>query len=536
MKIKQFVHGFSATNVFLGVAITNVRLAVFFVALGLTACVSSPLGLPVLPATFAEEAVRYNEMYATAANQQLLLNILRSRDRMPRQYVALGQTATGRTLRTDASLNPTIPFGGDAASSFALGTGASHSAQSNPNLTIVPQTGSEFVKRLHQPLAAEVFQYYWNSGWPKDILLMLFVTNIRVTETGGDGPDQYRLIAPHSENSCLDKLTKVNLWSVNRQRADAVEFLGEFLTANEPTSSNKIDPVDSWNEYMQQLEQLNRGGPTPSTDDSIKKDFDCRFDAIALGIGALHRHLRTEPDRDWSSSQPAYITLWRTDNTVQNGSQTLPQNYDNWFTEGFQLKSHKVDADAKKCPNPNDEPVAPEGEFHFCWYLVEEAPALSDPLIPTDLRLTKLGTGSVTIEYEGWKFELMLRSFDNMIFFLGETVRPSANESDACVGSKSALTVEKDREGRPVKFELTPFFEVCDLDAQAAMGKNPSSEYYAAKLNYPVDRKTYGAGIAEPNDKPGDRTASVMTLLQEVSSLLQVETKERAPVLVRTTN
>ena len=62
----------------------------------------------------ADDAVSFNEAYGQAVSAQILLNILRSRDRMPRYYLAMtGISDSPSWSTTQSAAIGGIPLGGD---------------------------------------------------------------------------------------------------------------------------------------------------------------------------------------------------------------------------------------------------------------------------------------------------------------------------------------------------------------------------------------------------------------------------------------
>lgn len=160
-----------------------------FRTLGLAAAALAALGACALPDAIdrreqlvrdlADDAVAFNEAYAQAMTSQILVNILRARDRQPTQYLAMSaiqdspQVTTGRTV-TLGSLN----FG-DVGSPWAVGEiELDRSIQRQPSYSVGPFAADDIRKIVFDSTDPAVFAEYWNAGWPKDLLLLVMADRI----------------------------------------------------------------------------------------------------------------------------------------------------------------------------------------------------------------------------------------------------------------------------------------------------------------------------------------------------------------------
>lgn len=130
---------------------------------------------PATPEILTERAVAYNLAAAKAQEKLLLLNIVRAMRHEPRYFTTIGQIVANPRDTTSANLN--IPFGGDAPSTFALGLGGNRS-HSDWSATITTLESKEFTTGLLEPVSLEVIDYFWQQGWPKELLLSLFIRRI----------------------------------------------------------------------------------------------------------------------------------------------------------------------------------------------------------------------------------------------------------------------------------------------------------------------------------------------------------------------
>lgn len=164
-------------------------VAVCAATLLVASCVTAP-DIPSqrerLTRQIADDAVGFNEAYAQAVSAQILLNILRSRDRMPRHYLAMTGISDSPSWTTSQSATlGGVPLG-DINSPWGIGElGASRERSSRPSYAVQPFSAETLTRTAFQPTPPNVFAHYWFSGWPRDMLLLMMVETIE--KTGPDG-------------------------------------------------------------------------------------------------------------------------------------------------------------------------------------------------------------------------------------------------------------------------------------------------------------------------------------------------------------
>lgn len=136
-----------------------------------------------------DDAIAYNEAYNSAITGQILLNILRAYNRQPRQYMSMSgfsnsspdsrSTSVGVDGLPLDELGEHWGFGG-----FEIG----HDTQLEPEYKVEPFSTDTYTNIALMPTPASVFQYYWDVGWNRDLLLILLVDQIRVS---GPEPGAY---------------------------------------------------------------------------------------------------------------------------------------------------------------------------------------------------------------------------------------------------------------------------------------------------------------------------------------------------------
>lgn len=137
----------------------------------------------------ADDILSLNEAYNQAVTGQILLNILRARDRLPTQYVAVSQIQrTSTTVDTQRLSIGGIELG-DIGSPWGEGDYfIERKFTPHPNYTVAPFAAADAQRIMFRPIDPQVFSDYWNAGWPTETLLFLMVERLVIVEHPGSGP------------------------------------------------------------------------------------------------------------------------------------------------------------------------------------------------------------------------------------------------------------------------------------------------------------------------------------------------------------
>lgn len=143
-------------------------------------------GAPTLPdrresftRQIADDAAAFNEAYGQAVSGQILLNILRSRDRLPRYYLAMtGISDSPSTTMTRGFGIGGLPLGGGGTPIGMANLGVERESQRRPNYAVQPFDAETLTRTAFESTPASVFEHYWFSGWPRDLLLLMMVEAI----------------------------------------------------------------------------------------------------------------------------------------------------------------------------------------------------------------------------------------------------------------------------------------------------------------------------------------------------------------------
>ncbi len=393
--------------------VTRAMAAMALSASVLAACGTTPAA-PFrgegLARQIADDAVAFNEAYARAVSGQLLLNVLRARDRQPRYYLSMSgiQDAPGLRYRENFGISGT-PLG-EGASPWGFGNfGFERETQSRPSYAVQPLSAETLTRTVFQPTPSNVFEHYWRSGWSRDLLLFLMVEKITRIDHVEGGPPAVR----------------------------------EFVN------------------------------------DATQLRDDCRGEAPSAGCAYVIETRRFLAD-----------IAARTPARERPGAAPVCGLVDSYDTPQPLMAAR----DGKGC-----EPRFVVGETTFV---------------------------------------LSLRSFDDMIFYVGELMRPSTTETGEETTMESRLTVFAAglRSDRGV-----PLFRILPAGEAARSAPRDPHLHFAASVNYsgrryfagpPVGRACMRAtpdGVCADDPSAGDRSSSVLSLLAELLALNQSPDAIRAP-------
>lgn len=370
---------------------------------------AAPFRAEGLARQISDDAVAFNEAYSRAVSGQLLLNILRARDRQPRFYLSMSgiQDAPGVRYTENVGIGG-APLG-EGGSPWGFGNfGFERETQSRPSYAVQPLSAETLTRTVFLPTPSNVFEHYWQSGWSRDLLLFLMV----------------------------EKITRV-----------------EHQGAGEPRLTEFIN-------------------------DATQLRDDCRGETQSRGCAFVVEARRLLGD-----------IAQRTPMRARPGAAEVCG-----LVEAFDAPSPVMRArDGKDC-----EP--------------------------------RFVVGSTS-------YVLSLRSFDDMIFYVGELMRPSTTEGAETDAIDARLTVFAAglRSDRGV-----PLFRILPANEAARAAPRDPHLHFAASVNYggqryfagpPVGRScvSVGEGMCADDPAAGDRSSSVLSLLAELLALNQSPDAIRAP-------
>lgn len=154
----------------------------------------------------AADSIAYNEAYSGAMSGQILLNILRARDRLPRQYMSM----SGFTNADPDSRGASVDVGGIPLNDFGdqwgfLGFSGSRSTTLEPEYKVEPLATEAYRAIVLNPTRTDVFAQYWSSGWSRDMVLLLAVQALQVEPLArGAAPEVLNNSASTIRGNCAD--------------------------------------------------------------------------------------------------------------------------------------------------------------------------------------------------------------------------------------------------------------------------------------------------------------------------------------------
>ena len=122
----------------------------------------------------------YNLAVEKAQNEMLLLNVVRGSLHRPMYFTGFN-LLRGNITYNISSGGFFIPFGRigkGVDGSYSVAPSISYST--NPSFDVGVLDTKEFIRGIMTPVSMETMDYYWQAGWPKEMLLHLFVERVEI--------------------------------------------------------------------------------------------------------------------------------------------------------------------------------------------------------------------------------------------------------------------------------------------------------------------------------------------------------------------
>lgn len=195
-------------------------------ALGLMGCMSS--------ADFAGRAVEHNKAIAMAADQVLLLNIVRARNDRPIVYSQFRGVSENFNARAGIAVN--VPFGADAGNYY--NSDIEFGPSQNVSLETAPLDDVDYYQGVMRPVKAGLLRYYLDNGWPPDLVAALTFEKISIGEAF------YRRVVRESDAACAGIATGAcgRIHDPARRRSLPAPDRGQLVFYNDPRSPELFDP------------------------------------------------------------------------------------------------------------------------------------------------------------------------------------------------------------------------------------------------------------------------------------------------------
>jgi hypothetical protein len=150
--------------------ITLIGLSAVSLAGLVTGCALSP------KETIARSTTEYNLIAEKTGNEMLLLNVVRASKRRPMYFTSFGKL-TGNLSYDFATGGITMPFGG---TNGPYTVSPSVTYKNSPLFDLGVLDTQEFTCGFMAPVPMTTVEYYWCQGWPKEMLLYLFIRRIAI--------------------------------------------------------------------------------------------------------------------------------------------------------------------------------------------------------------------------------------------------------------------------------------------------------------------------------------------------------------------
>lgn len=133
------------------------------------------------PRLIHSENLDYNNQLVRTMDEQLLLNVVRTRYLDTPLFLEMGNVVVQYSLEGRVNLGSDPIISGPSATQ-RLSTGGGVTYAERPTVTYSPLQGEQFARRLLTPIPAETIVLLSQSGWPVDLLLMVCVQRINGVE------------------------------------------------------------------------------------------------------------------------------------------------------------------------------------------------------------------------------------------------------------------------------------------------------------------------------------------------------------------
>ncbi|MBI1251209.1 MAG: hypothetical protein GC189_07040 [Alphaproteobacteria bacterium] len=221
--------------------------AVLGMAAALAACATAP-SLPLrresLARQISDDAAAFNDAYGRAVTAQILLNVLRSRDRLPRFYLSMTGIQDSPSLRFQENIGAgSIPLG-EGSSPWGFGNfGLTRETQSRPSYAVQPFSAETLTRTAFQPIAPDIFGHYWSNGWPRDLLTFVLVERISKITPGADGAPRVEEFVNEANNiraDCADGVDSSGCGFVREARAFLASIEGQTPQRMTPSGAREV--------------------------------------------------------------------------------------------------------------------------------------------------------------------------------------------------------------------------------------------------------------------------------------------------------
>lgn len=504
-----------------------------FFALGLALLAQGCAGIPYqtydLVDDIAEDQQALNDAYGRALNGQILLNVLRSRDRWPRHYTNVMQITDQPTIQTTGTMRLT-PLGlGSPASPLGGSYGElQHQESTRPTYGVQPLDAAAIGRAVLSPTPRRVFANYWESGWPRDILLLVMAANARrsvlpTQEAGQENPERAADWGPSLSNNA--------------------QALGPGLTHPRPALAAGERDTSALSQLRRAANQTAARCPTletPSEQAALtnllrsldhapqSSTVDCRYFQLAHVLADLPREkvrVRAVPSPVCNGSSRVDLASGNAELLASLAEVSgVDGNHLTVVLESAETPRQRRAREARNRTAQTPTPAPTTGYLTLQRCNADDNPAVMLEVLGA-LKPDRHGDLKPEV-LETYVFEM--RSLDAMVYAMGELLRGQRTINAETTGLQilrdpprvedingEIPLVRGPCDSQPCM--LTPLFRV-------VQGPIDRDEDFAAVVVHRGTRYYAGPAVGSFSNRPrewidGDRTASVLTLLTQIFAL-----------------
>lgn len=504
-----------------------------------------------------DRTIAYNRAVATSTNQLLLLNIVRNAQRLPIYYTRLEANSASSGITPSFSLAQ--PFGRahtfekDIAPGGALSTKDTaalaaiasvlglQSTQSNL-LNLQTLDDQKYQQGMMQPLSLKIFKIFFDEGYAPDLLMNLFVSQIRIrkaligdldassaercqafdlAETPGTPQQVCRFLAAKRELDGSPALIRAG-------DARQVSSLGSCVAGD-------AGPTDMVSFISDPAHEIDASGASHHTQACFERLV---LDLLILKLAVTQQAGETYKFIDGPVADPLAHDAHFRAQTLQQGFVILPaintsdsrKDPAHWVVcqkesggGGFTLNvpsgrepdASKADRSAlselaRKLTKP-DKPTRTDSYQRTC-AIVPEA-------------TTDFESHSDTIMLSSKKIEFTIRSFESMMYFLGEIARTDDTDTPVLIpvlGRNPQITQSKN--SGDAAYWDTLFYTSKSLagdDAAISVSDDAGASYSLPKPCLAHSAPALSAGRTVPctSEYPDNESLIVLNLINQVWGL-----------------
>jgi hypothetical protein len=152
------------------------------------------------PRTIVADRIPYNEAIALSWKEQTLLNVVKLRYLDTPFFVDVPQITSGYTLQGIGTVNggifPPVSNLASFAQQLGLTLNLQGAYQDRPTISYLPQTNSQFIRNLTQPINPGSVLFLLQSGYPADVVFDLTVESINGVDNRSVSGGQLRATEP----------------------------------------------------------------------------------------------------------------------------------------------------------------------------------------------------------------------------------------------------------------------------------------------------------------------------------------------------